>query len=306
MSSTKTPGAARPHPHTQISWGALQVILAPSQDDPVLFHARRMRERQVRLGNDTWGVSTMPPRPVISLHDTSKREMEEVKRIFNTNEALSAPAYKFRRIGARGFDFLSTEGLASVLPIIKEYRRGAVCFSATIEAGALSAATVDAFNRVRKASRTSECCVVIFLRGADKQATDQLLNYADDLGHLHRCEPEPHAQLGFCVKWTGFLYCADLGENLPKMISVYALNGEFRDEVTDFLAGELSTRVMARLRDGGRTLEDIGAAFSLNKSTVKRRLDPVRRGTFRDEDEGWLSNYEQYLDIDTVHHWRKT
>lgn len=272
------------------------LVVVVVEDAALLFHARRVLERQALSGGSKVGLPMPAAKPVRSLYTGTVRGFEETQLVYRYGVPEDAPTYTFKHLGRAGFEYCCEEGLSVLLPIIGDSAETWIS-AAQAARVPVEAQMAEVLAQIRTAAIAADAYVLLFLVTRDGAGATEFERVADECVLVQRCEAEPGAVLSFCTHWTGFSHLPGVGVNSARMFSVFVRDHQFKCKVEDFVVRELSTRVMWKLRCTELSLSRIAEIFGIDKSTVKRRLDPLAPPRSLSLSRDWLQRYLDALDI---------
>lgn len=132
----------------------------------------------------------------------------------------------------------------------------------------------DYFRRLLEA-RAPAGALVVLLEHCARSEWDRLSPSLESCVEIVQCEARDGATTAYATNFSGNSVNRLWGVK-PAMMSWYLKDGRPRHKTDLFISASAEEREMYKLREEGKTLEEIGTVMGLNKSTIKRRLDKLR------------------------------
>lgn len=172
------------------------------------------------------------------------------------------------------FDYLSNEGRGAVLPYV--HRENTVqsphlnIFVQKVDHDG-DAQLAEVIGQYRIAAQKSNGYVVIVAYSDATFEKRGLEDVCDDYSVVEECEPDPGYESALSFKYDGLdhLHRYGLGR---VMCGLRFADGLIHYDYTQYIADDVKNRLIWLLRSGGKSLQEIGDAVSLDKANVMRRL----------------------------------
>lgn len=270
------------------------IVWVAVDDREVLLHGRLVLELCASAGSHRTGVPFQDATSLMALHTGPYRQFQETCRV--AGSVYNAPQQSAIHrvwVGPEGFNFLCDEGLreamrhlpAAITPLWTS-------FCQPLALPSLPEA-VNALTRMQSELRAMGHYALVFSGWPAASADQALLRSAvDETVFLERCETEPKALLSFRILLSGGDLLGPVSA-ASMMVDAHLVDSHIRYRIRPFVSKDLLDRYIWTMRAEGRALEAIAQKVSLNKSTVKRRLDKLPPAVGIRLPDGWEAPFEE-------------
>lgn len=245
----------------------LTIVSVPASPGlPFLRHALTF---QARAGQSELGVPMPTVSKVLSLIPATPRAQELVHFV---EQAFCPPKSKLAEhelypIGSDAdFDWTCDEGLSALLPII-ETAPGWIIVEWRAPTR-LTPAMAEGLLRIANAAQAHNTRVMLLAVGLHDAGMARL---CQEYLLVRDCEPDPDGEWAFVVECWALLQLGTQGKGRT-MLSIRRSSQGMKVRSTLFVSETLQVRFMAKLRAAEESLEVIGVAVGLHKSSVSRAL----------------------------------
>jgi hypothetical protein len=305
-SHTKTPKDALDQPSAKDTLDGLSTVpcgttLVVVKKKDLMTPVRTAFTQQILSAGSDLVLKFPEVSSVRSLYSGSPRNLEYAKARHNACGLVpTGVEHKFRSFGtSRYFDWLGTEGLATILPLIHpdKSEQPPTCYTFEQSVGAHEVSVANGLQQIRHSANAAEVRVTIFFfckEGAEDTHYDEL---CDEYIEVDSCEPDVDHDLAFYFDCQGLrdLYALGVGKT---MCSIRHEHGRIKHTYSPFIDASFRNRAMWILRGNGSSLAEIGEIVEKNKSTVLRTLRELPRPRKTAVPDGWIDQVKEYLEVE--------